>query len=406
MEGITVGHGNRLTLRSSAFREHILHRLLPDNLEAARTAVVERLAGALDRAGAAEESLRQLLVLRRWQDLERLLADPTVFDGMVRRARQQLRSYWARLHEASLTSRVSIYRAWSAVAPPRRRAEAASLAEDLGDPDTAQALAETVVADGPGDPFAFASSALTLARLAEARGEFAAAEARLATLEVGLIHRALPEVAAHAAVQRARMALARLGPQAAREAVTAAAVSVREGGDYRLRAILLETGAAIHLDLGDFKSAAADYKELVATGERLTDLAVLAAGEAGLGKSELQRGRLRAATESARRALRFARIAGDDRILQDALGISARIAIESGDLDRAGELIRQRRALTERLGDFVGRLEADVDYARWCALLGDAAEAERIIAAVNSTAQRYGLHHLAARLLSLPDSGT
>jgi hypothetical protein len=406
MEGITLDHGNRLTLRSAALREQILHRLLPRGSEAARMAVIGRLAGALDRPGAAEESLRQLLVLRRWQDLERLLSDPVVFDGMARRARQQLRSYWARLREASPTSRASIYRAWSKGAPPRRRAEAASLAEDLGDPDTAQALAEAVVAEGPGDAFAFAASTLILARLAEARGDFAAAETDLAALEDGPIRHALPETAAHAAMQRARIALAQHGPQAAREAVAAAAARVAEGGDDRLRAIVLETRAAIHLDLSDAKSAAADYTELVATGERLADLAVLAAGEAGLARVALQRGRRREAAENAQRALRFAWIAGDNRILQDALGVSARIAIESGDLDRGGELIRDRRALAERIGDLVGRLEAEVDRARLCALLGDAAEAERIIAGANSTALRCGLTYLAARLLSVQNNGT
>jgi hypothetical protein len=406
MEGITLSHGNRLTLRSAAFREQILHRLLPDGSEAARMVVIERLAGALDTPGAAEETLRQLLVLRRWHNLERLLADPIVFDGMTRRARQQLRSYWARLLEASTTSRVAIYRAWNTGAPPRRRAEAASLAEDLGDPDTAQALAGAVVAEGPGDAFAFAASSLILARVAAARGNFAAAEACLAKLEEGQILQALPATAAHAAVQRARIALVQRGPHAARQAVAAAVARVAKGGDDRLRAIILETSAAIHLDLGDAKLAAADSTELVATGERLADLVVLAAGEAGLAKAALQRGRRRAAAERAQRAVRFARIAGDDRILQDALGVSARIAIEAGDLDRGGELIRDRRALTERIGDLVGRLEAEVDYARWCALLGDPAEAERIIAAVSSTARQCGLTHLGARLLSLQNNGT
>jgi hypothetical protein len=405
MEGITLTHGNRLTLRSAAFSEQILHRFLSTGSEAARMVVIERLAGALYTPGAAEESLRQLLVLRRWPDLERLLVDPVVFDGMARRARQQLRSYWARLHEAS-ASRVSIYRAWRTAAPPLRRAEAATLAEDLGDPDTAELLAKAVVVEGPGDAFAFATASLIRARIAAARGDFAAAEVCLEALEDETIRHALPETAAHAAVQRARFALVQRGPQAAREAVKAAAVNVGEGSENHLRAIMLEIQAAIHLDLGDLKSAAGDYAGLVATGERLADLAMLAAGEAGLAKAALQRGRRRAAAENAQRALRLARIAGDDRILQDALGVSARIAIEAGDLDRGGELIRDRRALTERIGDLVGRLEAEVDYARWCALLGDAAEAERIIGEVNSTALRCGLTHLATRLLSLQHGGT
>ena len=401
LESLVLSGGNRWTLRSAAVRDHLMARLFPNGAEAARAGIVVRLSQVLESPGAAEEVLRQLLILRRWQDIARLLADPVVFDALTRRARQQLRAYWARLHEASTIDRVSVYRAWSAGAPARRRAEAASLAEDLGDPDTAQALAETVIAEVPGDPYGFAVSTLVLARLAEARAEFTAAEALLARLADEPLRRASPEIAAQAAVQRARIALARLGPDAAGEAVSAAAARVALSGNDRLRAITREIEGAIHLGSGNLKLAEAHYKELLAIGERLADLAVLAAAETGLARTALQRGRRRNAAENAARAIRFARIAGDDRILQDALGVSARIAIETNDLDRAGELIHERRGLTKQIGDRIGQLEADVDYARWYTHLGDHAEAARIIANASSSARSVGLDHLAKRLSHL-----
>jgi hypothetical protein len=54
--------------------------------------------------------------------------------------------------------------------------------------------------------------------------------------------------------------------------------------------------------------------------------------------------------------------------------------------------------LTRRIGDRIGQLESDVDRARLCALLGDPAEAKRLLATVSSAARLCGLTHFAAQL--------
>src|SRR5262249_55232917 len=157
------------------------------------------------------------------------------------------------------------------------------------------------------------------------------------------------------------------------------AADVARIGDDRLRAVLDAMSAAIALDGGELVRAGTIYDELVRLGDRLGDLAVLATGLGGIAKVERLRGKLRSAEKAAAEAQRFSEISGDDRILQDILGISSRIAIEVGNLDKASSLIDRRRMLTRRIRDVIGELEADVDRARLYATLGDFNEATLIV---------------------------
>jgi hypothetical protein len=156
--------------------------------------------------------------------------------------------------------------------------------------------------------------------------------------------------------------------------------------------------AAIALDIGDLAGAQRISHELVALGDQLGDLAVLATGLAGVAKVERLRGKLRTAEKTAAQARRFAETAGDNRILQDVLGISSRIAIEVGNFDKASLFIDQRRALTQQIRDVIGELETEVDRARLYASMGDLDEAGLVVASVAERATRSGLAAMVSRL--------
>lgn len=398
LQAVAGGDATRLNLRSSALAEKILAKLHPGGSEALRRQIVERLTSDPELPGAAEEVLRQLVHLREWAAIELFLSDERVFDALTRRAAQHLRAYWTRLRERRPSAAPSAYAAWIGVAPPRRVAQAARLAQDIGDSETARRLAE----DGLGragreDPFSIASCAAILATLAEARGAFELAAHYLEAIAATEIGAEVPHASAVAALRLARIELLRRGPAASRAALASATVAVANAHDPRLDAVLIEAKAASVLELGETKSATSIYRELVATGDRLGDLAVVAAGEAGTAKALRLSGKASAAKAAAARATRLARIVGDDRVLQDVLGTSAKIAIEAGEFDDACALVGRRRELTKSIGDIVGELEAEIDRARICALLGETDEAETIAAGVRARANKIGLTAIAAR---------
>jgi hypothetical protein len=399
LNGIAVVGGGRLVLRSALFGAHILRRLHPQGIEAARSAIVDRLRADLSTPGAAEEMLRQLTILERWQDLADTLVNRVAFDAMARRARQQLRAYWALLRTVRPDCQTSVYMQWAGPEPSLRVAEAAALAEDLGDLTTAERLAEAAREPARCDaPIAFALATSVLAAIAEAQGDFERAWTLLAAMQSDKIRAAVPQATAAAAVRRARIALVRSGAAAARLELDAAKADVARIGDERLRAVLVEMATAIAFNANDLRAAEAGCAELIALGDRLGDLAVVAAGMAGRAKLERQRGKLRRAESTVAQAQRFAETAGDDRILQDVLGVASRIAIEIGNCDKASSLIDQRRALTQRIRDVIGELEADVDRARLYALMNDFDEASLVVANVKLRARRCGLAVIASNL--------
>jgi hypothetical protein len=398
IEGIAVAQGNLLTLRSSLVREAILRRIGESARAEFQRGMVQKLSQALEVPGAPEEILRQLLVLRDWRAIGRLLLDPAVFDGLARRAPQQLRLYWARLTEARPERRVSAYRAWSTDAPQRRRADAAELAEQLGDSDTAQLLAGSVCAEPANDAAARVRARLVLARSAESRSDFDAAEEHLAAVEAEPLRSAIPRATAFAAWHRASIALRRFGPDAAEKQIETRAAP-GGGDDAGIAESLLDIRAEIALERCKIKAAAAYYGELLASGERLGDLTFIAAAEAGLAKAALRRGRRREAGQHAQEALRFARICGDANVLQDALGTAARHRLEADKLDDARRLIDERLELTTRTGNQIGQLEAKIDSARLHELCQLHREAQRLFDEVSAAATRHGLSFLARKLV-------
>jgi len=381
----------RVTLRSPVFSARILARL-PDGAKSARADTIERLRSDLAAPGAAEETLRHLLALRCWDEIADVLADRAAFDGLARRAGQQLRAFWSRLREYDGSRGPQIYRSWIGIDPPRRVAEVAALLEDLGEPELAAEFAHDAMTRGRAiDPAAVAVGASVLAGLAEARGDFAAAMALLAEIDSNEFEAVVPQARAVAALRRARIALVRSGPVQAQRDMDLAAAAVARLGDERLNAVLLALRGAVAQRSGDLRAARAIFAELKALGDRLGDLGVLATAEVGLAKIERLSGKLARAEAAARRARRFAKIAGDNRIIQDALGIDARVQMELGNLDGASDLIRRRRTLTKDIADVVGQLEAEVDFAQLHVRLGDAAEAERIMARVGERAKSHGI---------------
>jgi hypothetical protein len=397
IEGIAVAQGSLVTLRSSLVREAILRRIGESDRAEFQRGMVQKLWQALDVPGAPEEILRRLLVLRDWEAIGGLLLDPAVFDGLARRAPQQLRLYWARLSEARPEQRVSAYRAWSTDTPQRRRADVAELAEQLGDSDTAQLLAGSVCAEPAVDAAACVRARLVLARLAESRSNFDAAEEHLAAVEAKPLRSAIPRAAAFAAWHRASITLRRFGPDAAEKQMETRAPP-GGGNDAGIAEYLLDMRAEIALERGKIKSAAANYGELLAIGERLGDLTFIAAAEAGLAKAALRRGRRCQAGQHAQQALRFARICGDANVLQDALGTAARERLAANKLDDARRLIDERLELTTRTGNRIGQLEAKIDSARLHELCQLHREAQRLFDEVIATAARDGLSFLATKL--------
>jgi tetratricopeptide (TPR) repeat protein len=397
IEGIAVAQGNLVTLRSSLVREAILRRIAESDRAEFQRGMVQKLSQALDVAGAPEEILRQLLVLRDWEAIGRLLLDPAVFDGLARRAPQQLRLYWARLSEARPEQRVSAYRTWSTDAPQQRRADAAELAENFGDSETAQLLAGWVCTEPADDAAACVRARLVLARLAESKSDFDAAGEHLAAVEAEPLRSAIPRATAFAAWHRASIALRRFGPDAAEKQMETRAPP-GGGNDPGIAEYLLDMRAEIALERGKIKAAVAYYGELLAVGERLGDLTFIAAAEAGLAKAALRRGRRREAGQHAQHALRFARICGDANVLQDALGTAARHRLEADKLDDARRLIDERLELTTRTGNRIGQLEAKIDSARLHALCQLPREAQRLFDEVTAIAARDGLSFLARKL--------
>jgi len=390
IDGLAAVNADRHALRSSLFSEHILRRLLPRGATAARNQIIRRLAANPEAPGAAEEMLRQMLILRDWQALAAALTERHVFDPMARRAGQQLRACWRRLQEADFSRGPSIYVSWVGSDPPRRVAEAAVLAQDLGDSLTAQALAEDAARRACGhDPKAFVVATLVCAGLAEARGDFDAATALLTAIDAEAT--AVPDARIVAAVRRARIVLVRSGPEVARHNLRAAEAALAQTTDERLHMSIRAMQGSIALNHGDHRGARAAFEELLRAGDRVGDLSMLGAAYAGLAKVQRARGKLDSAADLAEHARRISQVAGDDNVLQDSLGIAAKVAIERGELDSANRLIRLRRALTARIGDVIGEIESDADLARLYASLGDYGEAECTMAGVKERAHRFGL---------------
>jgi tetratricopeptide (TPR) repeat protein len=389
--GIVTADQRRLVLRSSEVAAQILKRL-PQGVEETRAVILKSLISALSATGVIEESLRHLLALQRWKDIAELLTNADSFDAMTRRAPQQLRAYWSRVLENDPQLWTGAYDAWIAAEPPYRTADVAVLAEDLGDAPAAQRFAEDACLRAQGtDEIALARASSTLASLAEARGDFEKALSLLLSVEEEPIRSRVPHASAVAAIRRARITLVKVGTRAAITELEAADKIVSQIDDDQLRAVVLDIKGAIALTNRAFDEAASLFEQLRALGDRLGDLTVLAAAFSGLSKVAREHGDLRNAEALAESALRLARISGDDRTRQEALGIAGRIAMERGNLDRAADFIRQRLQLNQRTGDVVGQLEASIEYAALCARLGDVDEGERIEHAVIARAGQLGL---------------
>jgi ATP/maltotriose-dependent transcriptional regulator MalT len=288
-----------------------------------------------------------------------------------------------------------IYRSWIGTEPPRRVAQVAQLAEELGFPDVALELAQDAVDRARNaDPSAFAVGASVLAGLAESRGEFIAAMELLQSIEAPEVSAEVPQAGAVAALRRARIMLACGNELAAGHDLERAAEAIAGIGDDRLLAVHLAMRAAIALNAHDLRSAQSRFDDLLALGDRLGDLGVLASAETGLAKVAREKGELDRAQAAADRARRLARIISDDRLLQDALGIAAKIYMEHDNYDGADLVIRERLAVTQKIGDIIGELETEVDRARICAALQATVTWQRdaqIMATVREKASRFGL---------------
>jgi ATP/maltotriose-dependent transcriptional regulator MalT len=317
---------------------------------------------------------------------------------MVQRAPQQLRANWARVRENEPACWPEPYSGWLGRESPRRVAEAAALAEDLGDASFAEALAQDALIRARGiDPAAVAIAAPVLAGLAESRGHFRDALNLLKEIETEQVNAALPHASAAAAIRRARIILVQGGPDAAASLLETAKVAAARTRDERLHAVVLAMTGAIAIADGKLTAAQQAFEELRALGDRLGDLPILAEGSANLAKVARQRGNLKSAEKLAASALHFAEISGDNRVRQNALGIAGRIALERGDLDRASHLIRTRLFLTKTIHDVIGELEASIDYASLYTRIGDLKEGERIEAATYARARALGLATFADR---------
>lgn len=400
LDGLTTGDALEPVLRSSILAEAISRRFHPGRVAKVRKKIADRLRMSPQTPGAAEECLRQLVLLGDWIAVERLLHDPEVFDPMARRSGQLLRAYWAKLLRKRPQVSLSIYAAWVGDAPVPRVAAAAQLVLDLGDEVLAWRLAEDGCARaGADEPHAFAACASMLAGLAEERGSLDEALDRLAVLDRDDIRAAVPHASAVAALSRARIAILRSDPREGCAALDRAAGMVAQTGDQRLAAVVQETRGVLALRAPDLREAGRLFDELLAIGDRLGDLSIIAAAESGRAKLARLRGKAREAKRTAARAERFARIAGDQRILEDVLGIVTKIAIEDLDIDRAYAVAQERLKLNRGV---VGKLEIEVDLARIYAHLGDVSRAEQTIEGVRSKAVAIGVASLVAALPS-PD---
>jgi hypothetical protein len=395
LEGLASFSPERIVLRSAALSDHVLDRFAPDGGATARREIVARLKREPEQAGAAEELIRLQIVLRDWDGLLQTLTNASAFDALARRSRQRLRAAWSRLRDARPELGPSLYLAWRYEASPRRVAEAASLALDIGDASSAALLAEDAYDRARvSDPLAFVLAAEVLTERTELCGEFDRAETLLVELSDPALVAVAPCLWSRALTRRARLALLRRGPAAATAEIDAAEAAACESKDVRLQAVLSDLRGSIAVATEDLCAARKVFETLRATGDRLADLAILAAAETGLARVARASGKAREPGDAIARALRFARVVGDGRLLQDALGVAAKVFIEDLNYDQATRLIIERRALTKRMGDIIGQLEAEVDWARVCKRTTSMALGERIEAGVKAAAKRYGFDFL------------
>ena len=329
------------------------------------------------------------------------MTNAAVFDVLARRSRQRLRAAFSSLRHARPDLGPSIYLIWRYAAPPRRAAQAASLALDLADAATAALLAEDAYNRArTSDPLAFVLAAEVLADQAELLGEFDRAEALLAELADPAFVAVAPGLWSRALTRRARLDLLRNGPEAAAAKFKAAEAAACEAKDDKLQAVLSDLRGTMCISAKDLRSACKTFEMLRATGDRLGDLAILAAAETGLARVARAQGKARHANAAILRALRFARVAGDGHLLQDALGVAAKIYIEAGDFDEATEFVVKRRTLTKELGDLVGQVENEADWARICAHVAPEQIARRVIQNALELIETYDLPILRDHLLS------
>jgi Domain of unknown function (DUF4062) len=397
--GLVAVGPTRAVLRSSLLNTLVLTRFAADATEGLRLRIVKCLRLDLGVLGAVEEVLRQYVLMKDWKAVAELLQDPRAFDALAGRAPQQLRFYWAILRSVDSTYGPFLYLPWADCEPVDRVARAAALADDLGDMQTAGVLAEAARrrADRNDEP-THARVLTVLAAIAEADGDFARASELLDEIEQRQVAGEMPQIGAAAAVRRAQIELLRRGPAQAEPMIAAAAAAVVRAGDIRLQATLDTIRAAVALEMRDLRTAGKIGQELQALGDRLGDLSVLAAGFVISAKVERQRGKLRHAAASAAQAQRFAEIAGDDRVLQDALGIAARIAIEDNRPSDARQLIKRRRTLTREIQDIIGEMETEIDHVRWYVHMGDERQAQLVAQGVAERARRFGLEGIASLL--------
>jgi ATP/maltotriose-dependent transcriptional regulator MalT len=188
-----------------------------------------------------------------------------------------LRANWARVRENEPASWPERYSGWLGREPPRRIAEAAALAEDLGDTSFAEQLAQDALNRARGtDPAAVVIAASVLAGLAESRGNFCNALTLLQEIETEQVNAALPHASATAAIRRARIILVQAGPAAAAGLLETAKAAAAQTGDDHLHAVVLAMTGAIAIADGKLTAAQQAFEELRALGDRLGDLPILA----------------------------------------------------------------------------------------------------------------------------------
>ncbi len=395
MSSLVAFAPERVELRSSALRETLRRELHLGDERDARSILIELLTANVQEHGAAEELIHQLSLGKEWDRLHAVLCDANAFRILVRVARQRLRAAWSGLLNAEPHFGLHEYCGWIGNGAPLDVAEAAVLCRDLGDIDAARRLAEDAMtratsSDARAGPLAIS----VLAEIAETRGDFQLAETLLQRLLDPAALQAVPELFAFAAVRQLRLAFVRHGLVVAKGLIADFDARMGELNDPRLKCVIMDMRGQLAIADRKYRPAERLYRELLRQGNKLNDLQIISAASIGLARTARARGRLHDAAAHISNAKRFAAIVDDPYLLQDALGVEAKTAIETYQYDKASDAITERSALAARTGDVIGRIETQIDKSRLYAHLGQSQTATGILAKAGNEAQALGLQYL------------